>query len=60
MNGEFTDRAAVAALTETIIFELSAQLADSNLDLQEIEAIAAMVADQVLTEFHVTPRADRP
>jgi hypothetical protein len=32
-----------------------AQLVDANLDLEEIQSVAAMVADQVLTEWAVTP-----
>jgi hypothetical protein len=60
MNGSSKNPATVAALTDTIVFELRAQLADARLDLDEIEAIAAMVADQVLTEWDVCPRPDSP
>lgn len=54
------DPAIIAALTDTIVFELRAQLVDTGLDLHEIEGIAAMVADQVLTEWNVSPRPDSP
>jgi hypothetical protein len=57
VGAEFVD-----ALTETIDYELRAQLAlaEVPLDRENIAGIASMVADQVLTEFVVTPRAARP
>ncbi len=56
------DRAVVDALIDTINFELRAQLALAglDLDLEEITSVATMVADQVLTEFEVTPRVPGP
>ena len=58
MAGREWDAALVEALTETIDYELRAQLAlaDVPLDREDIAGIAAMVADQVLAEFAVTPR----
>lgn len=55
-----SDQATFDALKDTIVFELRAQLAmrESGLDLREIEAIAEMVADQVLTEHEVIRRAE--
>jgi hypothetical protein len=64
--GRVTDRerdaALFRALTETIDWELSAQLAlaEVRLDRENIAVIAEMVADQVLVEFEVTPRLERP
>jgi hypothetical protein len=56
------EQALVDALIDTINFELCAQLAlaDAGLDLEEIKSVATMVADQVLTEFYVTPRTPGP
>jgi hypothetical protein len=54
------EQATVAALTDTIAFELRAQLALSGLGADEIEVVAAMIADQVLTESNVTRRHDSP
>jgi hypothetical protein len=58
MEENVRDQALFDALTETIDFELRAQLAspDHNVDADEIRAIAGMVADQVLTEFNIAPR----
>jgi hypothetical protein len=54
--------AALEALTETIDYELRAQLAlaEVQLDRETIAGIASMVAYEVLTEFVVTPRAKPP
>ena len=62
MAGTEWDLALVDALTETIDYELRAQLAlaEVPLDREHIAGIAAMVADQVLTEFTVAPRGKRP
>jgi hypothetical protein len=51
-----TDPATFAALTDTISFELRAQLAAAGLQLEEIQGVAEMVADQVLAEWDVTRR----
>jgi hypothetical protein len=60
--GREADPALVEALTETIDYELRAQLAlaDVRLDPEHIAGIAAMVADEVLTEFAVAARGERP
>ena len=52
--------ATFAALSDTIAFELRAQLADPSYAVvwDRIDAVAEMVADQVLTEWQVRPRAD--
>jgi hypothetical protein len=55
-------KAVADALADTIEFELAAQLGapEHKLVPDDLKSIAAMVADQVLTEFDVTPRAARP
>jgi hypothetical protein len=60
MKGSGWDEALVKSLIEIIDFELRAQLATANLDPAEIQGIATMVADQVLAEFEVSPRAKQP
>jgi hypothetical protein len=54
--------ATFAALSDTIAFELKAQLADPSYAVvwDRINVVAQMVADQVLTEWEVSPRADSP
>jgi hypothetical protein len=56
MEPHSPDPATFAALTDTINFELRAQLVDANLDLEEIAEVAAMVADQVLAEWDLVRR----
>jgi hypothetical protein len=52
------EQATFDALRDTVLFELRAQLAirEVALDMEEIETIAEMVADQVLQEHEVVPR----